>query len=394
MRLLLIAVFCCSTVGVYGTPKVFCDDKRMHIKFILTDFGSSVYLDGFRDYPDPVCQPKISKDQVVFNLPLDNYERCGINKITNKQTGSSTYYHRLVVEYDLAKKAKKLNKKTNPRRDVLILKCVPQKNAKKQKRDTLPDGFEEAQDLDIVDVPEHTQRVPPPILGAHVIQNGHLVDNQLLVLPGTPLQMEIFLDSNSTNMYGIMVSYMDVTDRKAKEETIIFNGCSVDPYLFENFNTLDGDLLTAKFKAFKFPESNFVLFRGTIDVCLGSCQGVECSNGQIGYGRKKRSIASNSTLRHSNKIFEVKITTVLMVDYVDGEKLHKDSLGQVARLPIRNQVVRSAETHEAPIESVNRSLPNIGGDAKLISPIEPKSNAAILSSSFIFSILVTAVLCF
>jgi len=36
-----------------GTPKVFCDDKRMHIKFILTDFGSSVYLDGFRDYPDP-----------------------------------------------------------------------------------------------------------------------------------------------------------------------------------------------------------------------------------------------------------------------------------------------------------------------------------------------------
>ncbi|XP_065582118.1 uncharacterized protein LOC136041396 [Artemia franciscana] len=144
--------------------------------------------------------------------------------MSNFLQGSSTYYHRLVVEYDLAKKAKKLNKKTNPRRDVLILKCVPQKNAKKQKRDTLPDGFEEAQDLDIVDVPEHTQRVPPPILGAHVIQNGHLVDNQLLVLPGTPLQMEIFLDSNSTNMYGIMVSYMDVTDRKAKEETIIFNG--------------------------------------------------------------------------------------------------------------------------------------------------------------------------
>jgi hypothetical protein len=48
----------------------------------------------------------------------------------------------------------------------------------------------------------------------------------------------------------------------------------VDPYLFENFNTVDGDFVTARFRAFKFPESNFVLFRGTIDVCLDTCAGV------------------------------------------------------------------------------------------------------------------------
>ncbi len=48
----------------------------------------------------------------------------------------------------------------------------------------------------------------------------------------------------------------------------------MDPYLFENFNTVDGDSLTARFRAFKFPESNFVLFRGTIDVCLDTCSGV------------------------------------------------------------------------------------------------------------------------
>jgi hypothetical protein len=44
--------------------------------------------------------------------------------------------------------------------------------------------------------------------------------------------------------------------------------------LFENFLTEDGDLLRAKFKAFKFPESNFVLFRGVVNVCLDKCQGV------------------------------------------------------------------------------------------------------------------------
>lgn len=52
------------------------------------------------------------------------------------------------------------------------------------------------------------------------------------------------------------------------------NSCSVDPYLFENFNTVDGDFLTAKFRAFKFPESTYVQFKGTVNVCLDKCRGV------------------------------------------------------------------------------------------------------------------------
>jgi hypothetical protein len=86
---------------------------------------------------------------------------------------------------------------------------------------------------------------------------------------------------------------MQVTDTINQEETIIFNGyfksrimrywivilfiifsCSVDPYLFENFNTVDGDFLSAKFRAFKFPDSSYVQFRGTVNVCLDKCKGV------------------------------------------------------------------------------------------------------------------------
>lgn len=52
------------------------------------------------------------------------------------------------------------------------------------------------------------------------------------------------------------------------------HSCSVDPYLFENFNTVDGDFLTAKFRAFKFPESTYVQFKGTVNVCLDKCRGV------------------------------------------------------------------------------------------------------------------------
>ncbi len=48
----------------------------------------------------------------------------------------------------------------------------------------------------------------------------------------------------------------------------------MDPYLFQNFRTDDGDHLRAEFKAFKFPESNVVLFKGTVNVCLDRCEGV------------------------------------------------------------------------------------------------------------------------
>ena len=67
-------------------------------------------------------------------------------------------------------------------------------------------------------------RAPQPILGIVVKQNGQNIDTELNVLPGTLLQMDIFLDANSTSTYGLRVSYMDVTDRKTKEETIILNG--------------------------------------------------------------------------------------------------------------------------------------------------------------------------
>lgn len=156
---------------------------------------------------------------------------------------------------------------------------------------------------------EISESAPVPILGVGVRQGGNLVTGELNVSPGTPLQMEIFLDNGSAPVYGLLVTYMLVTDTKSQEETIIINGwafipmdniyrsnwttvfdqhresrliriiicaasCSVDPYLFENFNTVDGDFLTAKFRAFKFPESTYVQFRGTVNVCLDKCQGV------------------------------------------------------------------------------------------------------------------------
>merc|ERR1711992_362530 len=102
---------------------------------------------------------------------------------------------------------------------------------------------------------------------------------------------EVYLDSESSSVYGLMVTGMEVTDTRDQSEPILVNGCSVDPYLFENFETSDGDFLKAKFRAFKFPQSPFVLFKGSVNVCLDSCLGVQCSNGQRGFGRRRRQSA-------------------------------------------------------------------------------------------------------
>lgn len=67
-------------------------------------------------------------------------------------------------------------------------------------------------------------RAPEPKLDVAVRQGGQIVTGELNVSPGTPLSMEIFLDKVSAPVYGLGVTYMQVTDTKSQEETIIFNG--------------------------------------------------------------------------------------------------------------------------------------------------------------------------
>lgn len=86
----------------------------------------------------------------------------------------------------------------------------------------------------------------------------------------------------------------------------------MDPYLFENFNTVDGDILSAKFKAFKFPDSSYVQFRATVNVCLDKCLGTQCSNNQVGYGRRKREISA------ANKVYEISLAMFLQVNDIGG----------------------------------------------------------------------------
>jgi len=65
---------------------------------------------------------------------------------------------------------------------------------------------------------------PEPVLRVAVLQAGRVITDELNVNPGTTLQMELGLDQASAAVYGLLVSHMQVSDLKAQEETIIFNG--------------------------------------------------------------------------------------------------------------------------------------------------------------------------
>ncbi|XP_044008174.1 uncharacterized protein LOC122852436 isoform X2 [Aphidius gifuensis] len=318
---MVIMLHVVGEVFSYVQSEVKCTKDSMEIIIEKPSPEAKVYLRDLKHYPDEACKPQIFKKKATFKLSLAEEEmsRCGIARLVNKISGEKVYYHQVIVEESEKSSKHHITVKC----DMMIFGGNSQSTNMKSnhtaaRRSVLPAGFQEDDTIDIGGVISGV--APLPMLSVGVRQGGKLVTGELNVSPGTPLQMEIFLDNKSSPVYGLLVTYMQVTDTKSAEETIIFNGCSVDPYLFENFNTVDGDFLVAKFRAFKFPESTYVQFRGTVNVCLDKCQGVDCSNGQIGFGRKKRSISMSE---NRNNVFEVTMSTFIKVDW-DKNTVHDD----------------------------------------------------------------------
>jgi len=298
--------------------KVHCTKDNLRVDVVKHEDVSNIYLQHLKDYPEPACKPEIVGSRATFLLSLENIYQCMVTKVLNRNTGRAVFYHRVVLEY-----------KDRPGKESIMVKCdtgltpllnstydaeVESVSLVKRQAD-FPLDFKEESEIEITS--EVTGTAPVPVLNVGVRQAGTLIDDELNVKPGTPLNMEVYLDSESSDVYGLMVTGMEVTDTGDQSEPILVNGCSVDPYLFENFVTTDGDYLKAKFRAFKFPESSFVLFKGTVNVCLDTCTGVQCSNGQLGFGRKRRAV---SDAADPNKVYEISMSTIIKLECDDCHK--------------------------------------------------------------------------
>ncbi|XP_045623403.2 uncharacterized protein qsm [Procambarus clarkii] len=322
IRLLVLVLAAAAASASRVRYSVECGGGSMVVRVPVSGV-KQVELDKWGALPG--CGARLHHSHYTLTLPLDDTLACGTTRVRNKLTGEELFYHRVAIT-------------SSEGRQVVLVKCqVAPNNATHDnivKRDVLPPEFVEPDYIEITS--EVTGTAPIPILGVGVRQDGQLVGGQINVRPGTPLTMEVYLDDTSAGTYGILMSYMEVTDTENKKETIIFNGCSVDPVLFDNFVTTTGDYVSAKFRAFKFPETNYVLFRGTVDICLDRCQGIACSNGQLGFGRRRREVVGQSV--DPNKIFEVTMTTFLKLDETLNSTskagltdLAKDMVGQVTK---------------------------------------------------------------
>lgn len=312
-----------TTSSVSVSYNVTCSPRWMIVTVTVNSTTALVYLDRLKTYS--ACAPsKVEgEDAYVFRLPLDDIYSCGTTRMLNKITGIRIYYHRVVVEEPSDKGIQ-----------VILVTCSipPAHNAtedgqSRSRRNSLPDNFIEP---DHVNITEYIQAsAPVPYLTIAVQQQGHTLDTTRGVQPGTPLHMIVYLDRDSADTYGLSTNFLKVTDgTPEQEEVIIMNGCSIDPYIFGNFQSSPGgDSLSAKFRAFKFPDANHVLFVGTVSVCLQECRGVPCGNGQLAYGRRKRRSVPTDLPPDPNKMFEVELTTVLRVQYPEQHfTLNKGSL--------------------------------------------------------------------
>merc|ERR1711899_278635 len=285
-----------------------------------------------KNYPVNACHPTLENDKATFRLNLQDIYQCMVTRVVNKETERIVYYHRIITEFE-----------TRPK-EVFLVKCDTFKDTTssdivKRSAQQFP-----VYDYDIEITDEIVGRAPIPELIVGVKQDGTLIDEELTVKPGTPLNMEIYLDRISADIYGLMVSGLDVTDTIQSQESLIVNGCTVDPVLFENFLTEDGDLLRAKFQAFKFPETNFVLFKGIVNVCLDRCNGVQCSNGQVGFGRRKKRDLDDSP-SDIQRVYEVSMSTIVKVGDEKTDIVVKDSQGNQKETFVSEEAIISEIYH-------------------------------------------------
>lgn len=86
---------------------------------------------------------------------------------------------------------------------------------------------------------------------------------------------------------------------------------------------------------------------------------IQCSNGQTGYGRRKREVRTKGD---SNKIFEINLTTFIKVDW-DENSLNKNSASELEKkieeLKIANQKLARNSRAENVFESIQATRTNM-----------------------------------
>ncbi|KAM7342816.1 uncharacterized protein ACRADG_010097 [Cochliomyia hominivorax] len=287
----LITIFNnCKLLNASELPHVYCK-----MAFILVElqsetsnhsneFYEKIYWENLSFNAPKECHLWSDGQSSSLKILLQDSQKCGFVKSVNKWKHQVSFYQNLIIKQN-TDKIFKIPIKCSYKMKTLSSKF----KHKVVKRDTLPEDFQEEGDLEILETIE--QRAPEPEVLMEVRQNGELIDGMVTIIPGTPLVMEIKLNEIANQIYGLKVNFLEVTDMADTSETILYKGCTVDPYLFENFNLTDTNSLKSKFRAFKFPNTAYVQFRANVQICLKTCTQSQCIGSHNNKeNRKKREL--------------------------------------------------------------------------------------------------------
>lgn len=305
-----------------ASSKVFynvtCSADIMQVTLNLTDHPASiVYLENLKGYPG--CEPQVKSNFVFFSLNINNSGiHCGVSKMLNKQTGHNIFYNRIVIEIT--------NKKE---KELLFIQCIVPGDFNMEfvrldwQRETVPYNFTSPSISSI----NHSQDIVPYV-NMVIRDKGVRLDTSALVHPGSLLDLLIYLDKQSSAHYDISLRYLTIADAsKNHEEVVVMNSCSVDPFVLQVFQPVNG-IIRSQFRAFKFQSSDFVIFLATVSVCLQKCVEADCYGEPDKSGRRKREIPKYLP-HYTNEVFEVEVSAFLRIkSNVKGDIIVEESTNE------------------------------------------------------------------
>ena len=112
-------------------------------------------------------------------------------------------------------------------------------------------------------------------------------------ISGTKLGEKLFLriEIDRASIYGIFAKNLRAISPADSDEIELLDGrgCPTDPVIFPGLEKVPGsEDLQGSFEAFKFSDTSVVKFQVNVAFCVGGCNPVNCGDGLVSYGRRRR----------------------------------------------------------------------------------------------------------
>lgn len=144
-------------------------------------------------------------------------------------------------------------------------------------------------------------------------------------ISGTRLGEKLFLriEIDRASIYGIFAKNLRAISPIDSDtiELLDSRGCPTDPIIFPGLEKVPGsEDLQGSFEAFKFSDTSVVKFQVNVAFCVGGCNPVNCGDGLVSYGRKKREseavsymVRRDTAVESSSLVYDVDLGQEILI---------------------------------------------------------------------------------